>query len=190
LGGLFFHSGHVIKGLNINSTYSAGSFPAGVCQNIRISRSRIVKSEKYGEHCASKRAYFYGYRVHMTLASAGMPAEFSFTAKRTADIDGFRLIPPDLPDGGKILANAGYLIEGMLADKAIKTFAARKTNSKRKHQPRIECLINKGRKRVEATFSNMNKYIPKKIHAATDIAFLIKIIAFIWAYAFEIIQNL
>jgi hypothetical protein len=71
----------------------------------------------------------------MTLASGGIPAKFSFTAGRTADIDRFRQFPSDLPNGGKILADAGYLIEGMLADKAIKIFVARKINSKRKRRP-------------------------------------------------------
>jgi hypothetical protein len=146
LSGLFFHARHAIKGLNINSTYFAGSFPAGVCQNIRISRSRIVKGEEYRGrgYYAFKRAYFYGCRVYMTLASDGIPAEFSFIAGKTADIDGFRQLPPNLPDGSEILADARYLIEGMLADKAIKMFVARKINSKQKHQPRIEYLINKG----------------------------------------------
>jgi hypothetical protein len=48
-----------------------------------------------------QESVFYGYKVHMMLASSGMPAEFSFTAKRTADIDGFGLFPPDLPDGSE-----------------------------------------------------------------------------------------
>jgi hypothetical protein len=101
LSELFFHLGHVIKGLNINSTYSANCFPAGVCHNIRISCSRIVKGGEYRGYCASKRVYFYGYGVHMMVTSDDIPAEFSFTAGRTADIDGFRQLLLDFLEGSE-----------------------------------------------------------------------------------------
>lgn len=63
--------------------------------------------------------------------------------------------------------------------------AARKNNSKHPHNSCTEYLISMGRKQVETAFSDIAGYMPKKIHAVTDKGFLIKIIAFIWAYTFD-----
>jgi hypothetical protein len=57
--------------------------------------------------------------------------------------------------------------------------AAGKANSKHPHSSCFEYLIAIGRRRVETAFSDIAKYMPKKIHSVTDTVFLIKLIAFI-----------
>ncbi|GHV54948.1 hypothetical protein FACS1894181_18730 [Bacteroidia bacterium] len=128
----------------------------------------------------------------MTVAPDGIPVEFTFTAGRIHDIDGIKQLPVNLPDGSELLADSactGYLLEDMLADNNTYLEAAGKSNSRKPHNPCAEYLISIHRKRIETAFSDIAKYLPKKIHAATENGFLIKLIAFIWAYAFDKIYN-
>jgi hypothetical protein len=97
-------------------------------------------------------------------------------------------LPDNLPQGSYILADSAYtdyLLEDMLANNGINLLATGKNNSKHPHNPCTEYLISIGRKRVETAFSNIAKYMPKRIHAVTDKGFLIKLIMFIWAYTFD-----
>jgi hypothetical protein len=43
---------------------------------------------------------------------------------------------------------------------------------------------------AETTFSDIAKYLPKKIHAVTKSGVLIKLIMFIWAYTFDKLYKL
>ncbi|NLO00901.1 MAG: hypothetical protein GX126_01095 [Bacteroidales bacterium] len=62
---LFFSIAEVLKRINISSEYIIDSFPVPVCENIRISRSRIVKGEQYRDYKPSMRKYFYGFTVQV-----------------------------------------------------------------------------------------------------------------------------
>jgi hypothetical protein len=188
LSELFFYVGQAVKDMNLQTTYSIDSFPVEVCHNIRICRSKIVQGEQYRGRCASKRTYFYGFKVHMIVTSDGVPVEFTFTTGNVHDLDGFKQMPVNLPQGSEILADAAYtdyLLEEMLLDDGIKLMAARKSNSKKSHSPCVDYLISIQRKRIETAFSDIAKYMPKKIHAVTEKGFLIKLIMFIWAYTFD-----
>jgi hypothetical protein len=190
---LFFYTGHAVKELNLQSVYSIDSFPVSVCHNIRIANSRIVSGKEYRGYCASRRCYFYGFKVHMIVTSNGIPVEFTFTAGSKHDLDGIRQLPVNLPEGSEILVDSAYtdyLLEEMLADNGIRLLANRKGNSNKPHNPCTEYLIAIGRKRVEITFSDIAKYLPKKIHAVTQSGFLIKLIMFIWTYTFDKLYNL
>ncbi|MDR2926852.1 MAG: IS982 family transposase, partial [Cytophagaceae bacterium] len=97
------------------------------------------------------------------------------------------------PKGSEILADAAYtdcLLEEMLADNGIRLFAHRKSNSKKPHHSCTEYFISMQRKRIETAFSDIAKYLPKKIHAVTETGFLMKLIMFIWVYTFDKLYNL
>ena len=185
---LFFYLGQAVKELTLESTYCIDSFPVAVCQNIRIPRCRIVKGKEYRGYNASKRCYFYGFKVHMIVTSNGIPVEFNFTTGNTHDLDGLKQMPVNLPEGSSVMADSAYtdyLLEEMLSDNNIRLLANRKSNAKQPHYPWIEYMISIARKRVETAFSDIAKYLPKKIHAVTSNGFLIKVIAFIWGYTFD-----
>ncbi|MDR2928247.1 MAG: transposase [Cytophagaceae bacterium] len=58
-------------------------------------RSKIVKSEDYRGRYASKGNYFYGFKVHMTVTSEGIPVEYTFSAGRIHDLDGLKTDAPE-----------------------------------------------------------------------------------------------
>ena len=193
LAELFLYLGEAIKELNIGQTYCIDSFPVAVCQNIRIPRCRIVQGKEYRGYCASKRTYFYGFKVHVIITSDGIPVEYTFTTGNVPDLNGMKQLPLNLPEQSEILADSAYTdytTEEMMLDDGIRLLAARKSNSKKPHNPCTEYLISIGRKRIETVFSNIAKYMPKKIHAVTKTGFLIKLIAFIWSYTFDKLYHL
>jgi hypothetical protein len=59
---------------------------------------------------------------------------------------------------------------------------ARKSNTKRPHEPWENFLIADSRKRVETTFSQISSMFPKRIHAVTVDGFLMKVILFIFVF--------
>ena len=59
LFGLFFQLGHCLKTMAGTSDYIIDSFPVAVCDNIRISRSKINQGEQWRGKQASMRRYFY-----------------------------------------------------------------------------------------------------------------------------------
>ena len=46
-------------------TYIIDSFPAALCENIRIAKSRLVSQERWRGYKASMRTYFYGVKVQL-----------------------------------------------------------------------------------------------------------------------------
>lgn len=176
---------------NDSHEYLADSFPVSVCQNIRISRSKIYRSKEYRGYCASKRQYFYGIRVHMVSTINQEPVELIFAPGSVHDVKIFRSFNLDLPKESTIYtdsANTDYEYEDILKEAAnITLFAARKENSKRKREPYIEFLIQQARKKVETTFSRITALFPKKIHAVTAKGFELKIFCFILAYSFSLL---
>ncbi|WP_271252288.1 transposase [Pseudanabaena sp. Chao 1811] len=73
---LFEALGQAWKQLNTESVYSIDSFPIPVCDNIRISRSKIYDgNEEYRGYQASKKRYFYGIKIHLMATESGEPGE-------------------------------------------------------------------------------------------------------------------
>ncbi len=185
---LFSQIGQALKHLTINTIYIINSFSVSVCHNIRINRSRLLKGRQYRGYNASKRCYFYGFKVHVIVTAEGIPVEYSFTAGSVHDLDGMKQMPLLLPEGSSLLADSAYTdytLEEMLTDNQIRLLADRKQNSKHPHQPWINYLITNGRKRIETTFSDIVKLMPNRIHAVTEKGFLIKLIAFIFGFTID-----
>ena len=68
---LFLIVSEVFKNRNTGKEYILDSFPVPICDNIRISRSKIFQGEEFRGYMPSKRRYFYGIRVHMIITASG-----------------------------------------------------------------------------------------------------------------------
>ena len=90
LFGLFYQIGDYIKTIAGASDYIIDSFPVAVCDNIRISRSKIVKGEEWRGKQASMRRYFYGVKVQVLTTASGIPVEFSFVPGKESDVQALR----------------------------------------------------------------------------------------------------
>jgi hypothetical protein len=190
---IFFHLGQYLKNIEGASDYIVDSFPVAVCDNMRISRSRILKGEQWRGKHASMHRYFYGVKVHVLTTKDGIPIEFSFVPARENDVQGLKKLPLTVNAESCIYGDSGYT-DYTIEDNAweadqIKIMIQRKSNSKRPDPPYTAYLKQAMRKRIETSFSEIKAYFRKSIHAVTFPGFLIKIVLFIFAYSLNRITS-
>jgi len=187
--GLFATCGQVLKELHTEARYVIDSFPVAVCHNIRLPRCKLLTGKAYRGRSASKRQWFYGFKVQVITTSDGLPVEFYVHAGSEADITGLRAMAVDLPDGSVLYtdnAYTDYALEDLFAEATGgQQFTARKTNSKRPHSPAQRLLIQHFRKGIETTFSQLTARFPKHIHAVTAAGFVLKLVLFIFVHTLD-----
>ena len=186
LFGIFRHLANTLKKLNVNSIYSIDSFPVSVCRNIRIPRCRILQGEEYRGFNASKREYFFGFKVQVITTEDGLPVDFFFSKGSYADVTAFQAMQIDLPPGSSLYADSAYtdyLEEDLYAECGqVYLQVCRKSNSKRQDPAWAAFLKEHYRKRIETSFSEITAMLPRSIHAVTERGFLLKIALFLFAY--------
>jgi hypothetical protein len=177
---LFYQLSSIFKALNLETVYIIDSFPVPVCKNIRIRRANLLREEKFRGYNASKKEYFYGFKVHVICTGNGMPVEVFFTAGSVHDNTAMQAMDIDLPENSDLYGDSAYLnkdIKALLEEMgAIKLKAATKKNSIEKNTKEQALEINYFRKRIETTFASINALFPKKIHAVTPEGFLLKVL--------------
>jgi len=172
------------KAENSENIYSIDTFRVSVCDNIRISRSRLYQGPDWHGRIASKRRYFYGLKAHLMVTETGKIVEAFFTPGRCSDVLGLRCYDFDLPQGAVVYADKAYCnygIEDALAASGISLKPIRKKNAKRQYPPHEVYLQHFHRKQVEVTNSLVAQLLPKSIHAVTATGFELKVFLFIIA---------
>jgi hypothetical protein len=183
---IFYQIGHCLKTAAGASEYIIDSFPVPVCDNIRISRCKLLKGKQWrGKQCSMRR-YFYGVKVQVLINAQGIPVEFCFVPGCESDVQALKKLPLAVAAESSIYGDAAYTdyqIEDDLKEaELIKLMIQRKSNAKRKDQPWIRFIKEYMRKGIETTFSEMKALFLRKIHAVTFKGFLIKLVMFILAF--------
>lgn len=186
---LFHQLGSHLKELNTESRYSLDSFPVAVCDNIRISRCRLVQEKQFRGYCASKRRYFYGVRVQVVVTVEGVPVECCVLPGAASDIEGLSELPLALPRGAQVAADAAYTFyeweDALKETDGVHLLVGRKRNSKRRDAPALHDYKQWLRRRIETVFGEITRLFPKKIHATTLSGFILKITLFLFAYQID-----
>ncbi len=189
LAGLFATVGALLKTLHTDARYVIDSFPVAVCHNTRIPRCKLLTGKAYHGRCASKRSWFYGFKVQVVATTDGVPVDYYIHAGSEADQTGRRALAPDLPKGSVLYTDAGYTdyVEEDLFEEATgnRQQTARKKNSQRPHEPHETFLIQHFRKSIETCFSLLTARFPKQIHAVTAQGFVLKIVLFIFVHSLD-----
>lgn len=186
---LFFQIGHELKAIAGASDYVIDSFPVAVCDNIRISQSKLLKGKQWrGKQCSMRR-YFYGVKVQVLTTSNGIPVEFCFVPGCESDVQALKKLPLSVAPESKIYGDSAYtdytIEDDMKEAELIELMIQRKNNSKRPDEPWIRFLKLQMRKGIETTFSMIKALFLRKIHAVTFKGFLLKILMFIVAFTFN-----
>ena len=97
-------------------SYLIGSFPASVCENIRIPQARIYgaeegPNEEFCGYIASKDEYFFGVKVHLLVTAEGHPVEAFLTPGGRNDRIGFER---QLPNTIHAVTAEGFKLEVFL----------------------------------------------------------------------------
>ena len=191
---LFQLLGEVFKQHNsegaYEGAYEVASFPVPVCHNIRINRCKLFPKqhkESFRGYCASKKSYFFGFKVQLLITAQGQPVEFVLTPGSMADQTGFGFLELDLPCGSIIHADKGYNDYGeedLLREAGeILLQPLRKSNSKRGRPAWVEFVSKPVRQRVETAISQITGLFPKHIHAVTQRGLELKLTCFVLAFA-------
>lgn len=172
---------------NQHKEYIIDSLPVPVCDNIRISRCRLYRKERFRGYIASKRRYFYGLRVHLLVSATGQPVQLVLAPGADADIAVLQGMDLDLPEGSVLYADKAYTdyaFEDLLKEAAgVELLASRKKNSKRARPAWEQYICQKSRKQVETTFSQIALRFSRSIHAVTARGFELKVFLTVLAYA-------
>ncbi|MFB9864903.1 IS982 family transposase [Rufibacter immobilis] len=166
------------------------SFPLPVCRNVRIKRCKLVRGEHYRGYCASKKEYYYGFKVHLVTASDGRIVEFEFTPGASADANGLNLLQFQLPPETRLFADKAYNHYGqeanLLEHSGVHLQPIRKGNSRKEDNTYVGNWLRKHyRRHIESDISSLQTLFPKKIHAVTKEGFLLKILGFFLAHHFS-----
>lgn len=183
---IFYQIGYCLKAAAGASEYIIDSFPVAVCDNIRISRCKLLKGKQWrGKQCSMRR-YFYGVKVQVLINEQGIPVEFCFVPGCESDVQALKKLPLAVAAESSIYGDAAYTdyqIEDDIQEaELIKLMIQRRSNSKRKDEPWIRFIKEYMRKGIETTFSEMKALFLRKIHAVTFKGFLIKLVMFILAF--------
>lgn len=109
-------------------TYVVDTKPIAICQNIRIpnchlannhkSRQKVLNKktgrlrkkvdEDYRGYCASKREYFYGFKLNLMKNCLDFPREYSIHTGNSGDLNCFKSLNFNLPPNSEILGDKAY----------------------------------------------------------------------------------
>lgn len=179
----------IFKAENTKANYLLDSFPVAVCHNIRISRSNLLESEMFRGKSASKRVYFYGFKVAVLTTEDGFPIEIAFIPGSYFDTNFLNNMYLNIQEGASIFCDSGfqnYEVEDVAKELDHCNWeTCRKKNTQRGDIYGISLWKKSKRRLIESVFSVITGNFPKSIHAVTINGFLIKCYLFIFAYGVE-----
>lgn len=99
---LFHQLGMILKETSPSTDTCSTRFPWR-CDNMRISRCRLVADKEFRGYIASKRRYFYGVRVPVVTTEAGVPVEMAFLPGAASEVRGLCVLSLALPAGSQCI---------------------------------------------------------------------------------------
>ena len=153
-----------------------------------------MKDKSFRGYNASKREYYYGFKIHVVCASDGTIVEFEFSPASWHDLRGLALLGLDLPEGSELFLDRAYndyALEELAREAAgIHLRPVRKKNSKAADYTRAENdRRNRMRKPVETHLSQLMALFPRKLHATTLKGFILKMMGLVVAYSFTVLAK-
>lgn len=188
---LFEVLGQCWKHQRPDDDFLVDSFPMPCCANIRIRRSRLyplaATDGAFRGYTASKRAFFYGLKLHLLTTSERRPVEVKLTPGSHSDVRALDYFSFDLPQGATLYADKAYndtfLEDELAAGAGIALLPLRKKNTKRAVAPYVAYVQHYTRKGIETAGSLIERMLPKSIHAVTARGFELKVMLFVLAYS-------
>lgn len=188
---LFEHLGEVWKRTGDEKAFAVDSMPIPCCDNARIRRSKLYPIRETGGvfrgYQSSKRRYYYGLKLHAVVNEQGRPVEIRLTPGSFSDTSELKHFDLDLPTGSVVCgdkAYTDYTTEDVLDEAGeVRLLADRKANSKRPRPAWETYILQHYRKAVETAFGELEKLLPKSIHAVTGRGFELKVYLFVLAYS-------
>jgi len=182
---LFQFLSEIFLKLNGLKVYSVDSFPVELCKIEREKRSRLWRDITLKGYNASKKKYFYGFKVHMVVTTNQEPVSFYISEGSMHDTTASYNFLGNLPEESIIIGDKGYIssnLESFLSNLGIELSSLNRKNMKIDTSHRVKRKIRKG---VETAFSVITSKFGKVIKATSIRAFLVKLKLFLLAYSID-----
>jgi hypothetical protein len=182
---LFLFLSEIFKKLNGSKIYSVDSFPVEICQIQREKRSKLWQDISLKGYNASKKKYFYGFKVHMVVTTNQEPISCYISEGSMHDVTASYKFLPTLPENSIVIGDKGYIsgaLERFLAQFGIELSALKRKNMEDDPLRKMKRKIRKG---VETAFSVITAKFGKVIKATSIRGFLVKLKLFILAYSID-----
>jgi len=171
-----------LEGANV---YSVDSFPVELCNITREKWCRLWSNPDFKGFNASKRRFFYGFKVHMVVTTDKSPVYFFISEGSMHDITAAYGLLSHLPKISIAIGDKGYIsskLEEFLSKLDIKLSPIFKKNMQNDDDYFIKRKIRKG---VETAFSMITAKFGKVIKATSIGGFLTKLKLFLVAYSID-----
>ena len=181
----FLFLSELFKKLNGSQIYSVDSFPVEICQIQREKRSKLWRDVSLKGYNASKKKYFYGFKVHMVVTTNQEPVSCYISEGSMHDTTASYKFLPTLPTNSIVIGDKGYIsgkLESFLAKFGIELSALKRKNMELDPNQKSKRKIRKG---VETAFSVITAKFGKVIRATSIRGFLVKLKLFILAYSID-----
>lgn len=178
--GSFFQKVHNL------AIYAIDSFPVEMCQIQREKRCRLWQQPELKGYNASKRKYFYGFKVHLIATTNKEPVLCTISCGKEHDIDVAYPLISQLPKGSINIGDKGYVsarLEQELSKLGIDHKPIYRANQ---NIADVELPTKKRlRKSIETLFSTITERFGKVIKATSINGFLTKLKMHLLAYQLE-----
>ena len=165
--------------------YAIDSFPVELCNITREKRCKLWNDNKLKGYNASKKRYFYGFKVHMVITTNKEPVSCYISGGSVHDVNIAYKILPTLPKNSIAIGDKGYVsnkLKEFLKQFGINLFPIFRNNMKIDKNYLIK---RKNRKKIETVFSMITFNFGKFIKATSIKGFLTKLKLFIVAYSID-----
>lgn len=150
----------IVMELGTDTICLVDSIPVPICdfKRAHFSTSPLKAYAGYG-HCESKAlGTFYGFKVHLLVTSYGLPVAFILVSADKADVEMVWPLVEGL-HGIILIGDKGYvsqqLAEGLKSVQGIHLYALRRSNQKQQYPKHLRRMLNRFRKRIETTLSQL-----------------------------------
>lgn len=183
---LFVVFGKWFTTLHNLAVYAIDSAPVEICQITREKRCRLWQDVKLKGYNASKKRFFYGFKLHIVATTNKEPVLCSITEGSNHDLEAAFTLLPHLPQGSVTLGDKGYVskeLETQLKSQNIIHSPLYRSNARIKDK---ELFIKKRlRKSIETLFSTLTERFGKVIKATSIHGFITKLKMHLLAYQLE-----
>jgi len=165
--------------------YSVDSFPVELCDIIRERQVNLWNNISLKGYNASKKKFFYGFKVHMVVTTNKEPIHFFISEGSMHDVTASYHLLPYLSRGSIVIGDKGYVsgkLENFLKNLDITLSPIFRNNMQKDSRYAIKRKIRKG---VETAFSMITAKFGKVIKATSIGGFLTKLKLFILAYSID-----
>lgn len=165
--------------------YSVDSFPVEVCKLERCANCNIYNHKDMKGYNASKKRYFYGFKVHMVVSTNKEPVHCYISYGSEHDATAAKKYLPAMKESSIVIGDKGYVskkLESFLSRFGVSMNAIQRSNMGKDNDYFTK---RKLRKKVETVFSIITGRFGHVIKATSIDGFLTKLKLFITAYSID-----